>query len=185
MASPHLEARAIARSAARPGDWLSLVLDHHQYIADQFVEARSATTAEVRKAAQQHLAAVLTAHAAAEESIIYPAMCRMGKQEDADRAYAEQAAARQKLAALALIDPASTEYLQQLEQIRADVARHVFAEESEWFMALKQGAPEAEQALLTQRYPEEFDRCLGRGESVSAAYQRIAIGCFRRSDWLG
>ena len=47
------EARAKAKAAARPGDWLSRVLQHHQQIEAAFSAVKSANTAETRVATQK------------------------------------------------------------------------------------------------------------------------------------
>ena len=68
------KARAKAEAAARPGDWLSQILDHHRQIEALFAAVKSATTAEARREAQKRLALILTGHSVAEEAAIYPAL---------------------------------------------------------------------------------------------------------------
>jgi len=51
-----LNARVKARSAAMDGDWLSLVLLHHQQIESAFEGVKAATDAASRVAAQKRLA---------------------------------------------------------------------------------------------------------------------------------
>jgi hypothetical protein len=41
------------------------------------------------------------------------------------------------------------------------VSHHVYEEEGNWFLELKEKVPEDEQAQLTQRYQEEFERYVG------------------------
>jgi hypothetical protein len=55
-----MEARANARSAANPGDWLSQVLDHHDEIEARFADVKAATDAAGARAAQKELALILT-----------------------------------------------------------------------------------------------------------------------------
>jgi hypothetical protein len=59
------------------------------------------------------------------------------------------------------LPPMSQEYLDKLEHIRGAVAHHVYEEESTWFIELKQKLPGSDQAKLSQRYSEEFDRYVG------------------------
>jgi hypothetical protein len=160
-AKAHREARAVANAAARSGDWLSLILRHHEAIETAFAAVKAATTAGTRTAAQKHLAVLLTGHANAEESIIYPAMSRVGDKGNATMAYSEQATAKTEMADLEALAPMSREYLDKLEHIRDAVAHHVYQEENTWFLDLKANTSAQEQALLARRYQEEFDRYVG------------------------
>jgi hypothetical protein len=155
------EARAKAKAAARPGDWLSLILRHHEAIEAAFQAVKSSTTAAARTAAHKHLAVVLTGHANAEESIIYPAMGRVGGKGNATMAYSEQATAKTEMADLETLPPMSQGYLDKLEHIRDAVAHHVYQEETTWFLELKANTSAQEQALLGERYQEEFNRYVG------------------------
>jgi hemerythrin superfamily protein len=160
----HREARARAKAVARAGDWLSIILRHHERIEAAFAAVKVATTADAQILAQKRLAVVLTGHANAEESVIYPALVRANGKEPAMMAYSEQASARTEMALLETLVPLSAEYLQRLEHIRDAVAHHVYEEEGSWFLHLKANASEQEQGALTRRYQEEFERYVGREE---------------------
>lgn len=155
------EARAQARAAAQPGDWFSLILDHHLQLEDAFAAVKSAGDAAARTAAQKKLGIVLTGHAIAEESVIYPAMAQAGEKGHADMGYTEQVTVKMQMAELEALDPVSQDYLDKLEHIRGAVAHHMFEEEGTWFLELSQKAPAQIQQKLTQRYGEEFDRYVG------------------------
>jgi hypothetical protein len=71
------DVRTRARGAAVPGDWLLKVLDYHERIETAFVAMRSGTNAVASVAARKRVAVVLTGHANAEESVIYPALARV------------------------------------------------------------------------------------------------------------
>ena len=154
-------ARDKARASASPGDWLSLVLEHHMQIEQAFAEVKSATTVSARLAAQKTLAVILTGHSNAEESVLYPALAGADEKSHATMAYAEQAAAKTQMGLLEKLPPMSQDYLDKLEHIRGAVAHHVYEEEGKWFLELKEKVPAAEQSKLTQRYAEEFDRYVG------------------------
>ncbi|HEX3837965.1 MAG TPA: hemerythrin domain-containing protein [Steroidobacteraceae bacterium] len=158
----HREARAKAKAVAREGDWLAIILQHHEAIEAAFVAAKSAATAEAQKSAHKRLGVLLTGHSNAEESVIYPAMARANSQEHATKAYSEQATAKTEMALLESLVPMSREYLERLEHIRDAVAHHVYEEENQWFLDLKANVSEPEQATLGRRYQEEFDRYVGR-----------------------
>lgn len=153
------EAHAKARAAAEPGDWLSQVLDHHHEAIDEaFAVVRAATSAAARRKAEKTLGALLTGHSMAEEAVIYPTLAQAGKQGHANTAYTEQAAAKQQMAALEVMDPMSEDYLDKLGHLEGAVKTHVFQEESDWFIDMKQKVPAEAQAHATLRYKEEAGR---------------------------
>ncbi|MBV9511539.1 MAG: hemerythrin domain-containing protein [Caulobacteraceae bacterium] len=160
------EARAKARAAAEPGDWLSQILDHHEEIDQAFTDTKAATTAEARRNAQKRLGTLLTGHSMAEEAVIYPALAQAGKQGHANTAYTEQVAAKQQMAVLEMMDPMSEHYLDKLGHLEGAVKTHVFQEESDWFVDMKRDAPAEAQAHATARYREESGRYFGGGPSV-------------------
>jgi hypothetical protein len=155
------EARGKARAAAKPGDWLSMILNHHEQIEAAFAAVKAATTAAARVAAQKKLGIILTGHSNAEESVIYPALTTAHEKSHAAMAYTEQAAAKTQMALLEHLAPMTQEYLDKLEHIRGAVAHHVYEEEGNWFLELKEKTSTADQAKLTTRYKEEFDRYVG------------------------
>ena len=155
------EARAKAKAAAKPGDWLSMILTHHQEIEAAFAAVKSATTAATRVAAQRKLGIILTGHANGEESVIDPALKDTDQKGHATMAYTEQAAAKTQMALLEKLAPMSQDYLDKLEHIRGAVAHHVYEEEGSWFLELKEKAPATDQTKMTARYEEEFERYFG------------------------
>lgn len=162
-----LEARAKARAAAGLNDWLALILHHHVQIEDAFAALRAASGAAARTSGLKSLALILTAHSNAEEAVIYPALVRFGHKSHAMSGYTEQAGAKVNMGELEYLDPAGTEFLDKLEHIRGAVAHHVYEEESDRFLNLKQ-LPSDDQDRLTQRYKEEFDRYMGGASSPSS-----------------
>jgi hypothetical protein len=154
-------ARAKARASAMPGDWLTMVLTHHQRIDAAFAAVESAANADARVAAQKKLAIMLAGHANAEEAVLYPALVAAGEKSHAAMAYEEQAAAKTQMGLLETIPPMTRAYLDKLKHIHSAVAHHMFQEEGGWFIELKQKVPAAEQRRLSQRYREEFTRYVG------------------------
>jgi hemerythrin superfamily protein len=170
------EARAKARQVARPGDWLAMVVQHHEQIEAAFAAVKSAATAAARTAAQKQLAVLLTGHANAEESVIYPALTSADEKSHATMAYTEQAAAKTQMALLENIAPMTQDYLDKLEHIRGAVAHHVYEEEGTWFPELHEKATAAEQAKLGQRYKEEFERYVGNDGALNDIRRRAGRG---------
>lgn len=167
-AEQRAEARAKADAAAVPGDWLAQVLDHHRDIERAFAGVEAANEPAARLAALKRLAVVLTGHANAEESIIYPALADGGEKAHAGAGYEEQAMVKIQMALLEKLDPMSQDFLDKLEHIRGAVTHHMYAEEGNWFIDLKQKLPNDDQALLTARFREEYDRYVGSGAGSQA-----------------
>jgi hypothetical protein len=155
------DAREKALRAARPGDWLALVLDHHEMIEAAFVATAAATSPGEQVAAQKELAAILTGHAMAEEAVLYPALCAANEESHATKAYTEQSAAKLQMGLLERLQPLSQDYLDKLEHIRGAVAHHMYEEEGNWFLDIKTKLPLSEQDQLTARYSQEFSRYMG------------------------
>ena len=153
-----VEARARARTSASSGDWLSLVLEHHVQIEAAFDAVGLTTDADSRRAALRELVALLTAHAVAEENVLYPALGHANARGHAELAYEEQARMKLELGMLDYLTPMSQEYLDRLDAIRESVAHHLFEEESKWFLEIKERLTLPEQDVLGARYLDEFER---------------------------
>ncbi len=171
------EAHAKARGHARPGDWLSLILDHHELIERAFAEVKAGSTIGERRAAEKTLGTLLTGHSMAEEAVVYPALAHAGHKISADMAYVEQVAAKMQMAALERMDPMSQDYLDKLGHLEGAVLTHVFEEESMRFIQLHEQASGMDQEMVTARYKEEWDRYMGAEEHAESA----AMGAEPRS----
>lgn len=155
------KARRDALSLAGQNDWLAMALDHHQQIERCFDRAFAAVDARGRRSALKELELILTGHANAEESVLYPALADEGEKGHATMAYEEQAMTKIQLAKLEKIDPMSDEWGEKLEHIEGAVLQHIYQEEHSWFPDLVRKTPTGEQSMLTQRFKEEFDRYVG------------------------
>ncbi len=160
-AEARLEARTKATHAAMPGDWLDQILQHHMDLEDAFADVKAASEAGARTAALKQLGILLTGHAIAEEAVIYPALAQDGEKAHAAAGYDEQAMVKVQMALLEQLDPMSQDFIDKLEHIEGAVAHHMYAEEGNWFLDLKESASQEEQAKLTQRYAEEYERYVG------------------------
>lgn len=155
------DARAKARAAAGPDDWLSMILDHHVQLENAFAKTASASDASSRSAQMKRLGVILTAHAIAEENAVYPAMAMETSKGNATHAYTEQATVKIEMAKLEKLDPMSAEFLAKLEEIRAAVAHHMVEEEGNWFHELAETLPVQDQQMITKNYTEAFSRFVG------------------------
>lgn len=162
------EAHVKARGAAQGQDWLGQILDHHEAIEDAFAAVKTARDASSRAAALQDLAVLLSAHANAEEAVIYPALIHFGHKTHGTAGYTEQAGAKANLGELEYLDPLSQEFADKLEHVRGAVAHHVYEEENDRFLDLKQLSV-SDQERLTRRYAEEFQRFSGEEPAMESA----------------
>ena len=153
------EATAEARAVATPGDWLSLVLDHHDLIREAFVAGKLARGAADRTAAMKTLAVLLNGHSLAEEVVLYPALGHADEKVHAAQAYLEQTVAKNQMAELERIPPSTEPWLDKWEHIEGAVLTHMYEEESGWFLELLEKGEN--QDRLTLRYAEEYDRYVG------------------------
>jgi hypothetical protein len=155
------DVRAKARKIAGSGNWFSLILDHHVELEDAFAKAKMAPDATAGLAALKHLGIILTGHAGAEETVIYPALADAGEKSHSEMGYDEQVTVKMDMAELEKLAPQSKPYLEKLEAIREAVAHHMYEEEGTWYPELHRKAPAADQAKITKRYKEEYDRYVG------------------------
>jgi hemerythrin superfamily protein len=159
-------ARAEARSMAGQGDWLALVLDHHEQVEAAFAAVKAATDPSSRVDAFKKLSTLLTGHSIAEEAALYPALAKADGKSHATKAYSEQSAAKMQMSLLEEMPPMSQEFMDKLEHIRGAVAHHVYEEESNWFLDLKTKTPAADEAKLTKQYQEQFARYMGDDSDI-------------------
>ena len=167
-AEDRANARKVAQAVAGGNDWLATVLRHHQQVEAAFAEALNANGADARLSAAKRLSVLLSAHANAEEAVIYPAMTVEDQKAHAAMAYEEQAATKIELALLETLDPMSQEWRDKMEHIQGAVLHHVYQEEGTWFPKLVQELPASESQRLTMRFNEEFER-FSRGGGMSSA----------------
>lgn len=156
------QTRERAQALAKPGDWLSQALEHHRRIEACFELALNAASVAERRAALRDLAMMLTAHANAEEAVLYPAMANEDSRTSAGMSYEEHAMTRIEMGALETLDPMGQEWRDKLGHIRGAVLHHVYAEEGERFPELRKAISPQDDQRLTRRFVEEFDRYMGR-----------------------
>jgi hypothetical protein len=106
--------------------------------------------------------------------VIYPALLHFGHKSHAMSGYTEQAGAKANLGELEYLDPQSQDYMDKLEHLRGAVAHHMYEEENDRFLDLKQLSV-ADQDRLTRRFREEFDRYVGSQEA-GAVVGEAALG---------
>ena len=116
-----------------------------------FAALRSSSDMTIRQHALKELAVVLTAHANAEEAVIYPALVHFAHKAQGMVGYTEQADANTNMGELEYLNTMGAGFLDRLEHIRGAVAHHMYEEESDRFLQLN-NLPSSDQARLTSRY---------------------------------
>jgi hemerythrin superfamily protein len=167
-------AHAKAQAAAGDQDWLAMILQHHEQIDAAFAAVKAATDAATRLASLKQLGVILTGHANAEEAVIYPALIYFGHKAHGTASYTEQAGAKANMGELEYLDPMSQEFMDKLEHIQGAVAHHVYEEENDRFLDLKD-LPASDQNRLTTRYQEEFDRYVGSESSFAPGTDNVVV----------
>jgi hemerythrin superfamily protein len=151
---------AVAETMDAGGSWLDMVKAHHAMIADTFDRILATSDAEIarREELQQRLAYVLTAHAFAEENVLYPALANLGLTAAMDQLYAEQAQAKVINAHLGWSPKGDPSWLQKVAAMKTAVLHHAKdEEEGDLFPRLQQAAGPMN-AGLTEGYARQFSR---------------------------
>ncbi len=162
------EARSNFEAIAGQTGWARQILEHHQAIEAAFDEAKAARPEE-RMAACRRLGELLTGHSMAEEAVVYPAMVVSDAKGHATMAYEEQAMAKVQMAKLEMLDPASQQWDETFDHLKAAVEQHVYQEESEWYPELARDLDTSEADRIAQRYGEEFTRYRSDGSAQSSS----------------
>ena len=115
----------------------------------------------------RELAAVLTAHSMAEETVIYPDISEYDSKTHAAMAYEEHAMTKVQLAKLEKVEPMSEEWQEKLRHIESALQQHMYQEERSWLPALATDLPADEKERMGARYAEEYGRYRGGGERSS------------------
>jgi hypothetical protein len=105
-----LKARAKAQASAGKGDWLAMVLAHHEQVEAAFASVKGATDPASRIGSLKKLSTLLTGHSVAEEAALYPALAKIDEKGHAVKAYTEQSAAKLQLGLLEDLPPMSQEF---------------------------------------------------------------------------
>jgi len=136
-----------AQGAARPRrigcHWSSSITCRSR---KAFAAVKAAPDLSSRRAAQKKwLAVILTGHANAEESVLYPALA-LANEKATQHGLQRTGRGQMQMAALETLNPMSPGYLDKLEHVRGAVAHHMYEEEGTWFLELKNKTPPADVA---------------------------------------
>jgi len=152
------QARNNIERLAKDEPWLESIVTQHKEIEQAFAEARNASGTEARRRAAEQVAILLTAHATAEEAVVYPAIAEMTGKTQATLAYEEHSMTKVQLAKLRDLDPMSGEWKEKLEHIEGAVQQHVYEEENGWLPDLAEKLPQQRKRILSERYADQYTR---------------------------
>lgn len=116
--------------------WLAMVKSHHEAISRSFDALLDGSEAARmrREGLMRALSFQMTAHAVAEENVIYPALAISGLVSESDRLYLEQAHFKVQLAMINAIDAQqrdSAQWLGAVRELRDVVLLHARRDEEE------------------------------------------------------
>jgi hemerythrin superfamily protein len=94
----------------------------------------------------------LSVHAEAEEQIVYPAV--RSYYSDTQELYDEQAAMKQMLAQIKALNPNSSDFKAQIQQLKAAVQDHVKEEENDMFPQIRRNLSEAQMEQMATQFKE-------------------------------
>jgi hypothetical protein len=155
------DARRMAHAVSTPGDWLSQAVEHHEGLEQAFANVWLALDCTSRTSAFKQLGILLTVHSIAEEAVIYPALAMRRDKSMSFEAYDEQALIKVQMAVLDRLNPMSRPFIDKLASLERMVMDHIYAEEGKRFLDLKRVVSSYDQAIMTERYAEEYDRYAG------------------------
>ncbi len=92
----------------------------------------------------------LTAHAEAEEQVVYPAM--RAYYTDTQELYDEQAEMKQILSQIKALSPAASEFKERIRQLKDAVQAHVRQEENDMFPKLRDHFSDAQQEQMATQF---------------------------------
>lgn len=94
----------------------------------------------------------LTAHAEAEEQVVYPAV--RSYYSDTQELYDEQAEMKVMLSEIKALSPSAPEFKQKIDQLKNAVQQHVREEENDMFPKIRQNLSEEQMQQLSKQFKE-------------------------------
>jgi hemerythrin superfamily protein len=155
---------SVVDAQAAGGSWFDMVKGHHAMIADTLdkILATSDSEAVERAKLQKHLGYLLTAHAVAEENVLYPALARLGMTGASDQLYIEQAHAKVGNADLEVSRKGDSAWLAKVATLKTAILHHAKdEEEADLFPKLMSSASSDMNAMLTAGYARQFGSVRG------------------------
>lgn len=160
------------------GDVVELILDDHRTFEELLRRLRNVTD-DGRARALEALAAVLVAHAEAEESKVYPRLRRKDAIDEEEQEHSEHEHDEGHEALLALLEldgPDADGFLDAVEELSEKLSHHLDEEERDVLNPARTEVSDEERASLGGDFVEERRRLLasdcGSVENVRALVRR-------------
>ena len=149
-------------------DAISLLTSDHLEVAEMFAEYEALVSddasGEERAAVVRRFCQALTAHAAVEEEIFYPAAREaLGDDDMIDEAVAEHASVKELILQIQAMDPSDALYDATVRMLQESVDAHVDEEEGELFPRLQDSKLDLEE--LGERMAQRKEEALASLEA--------------------
>lgn len=140
---------------------IELLENDHRTVDGLFRQIEGTQEAEARQSFFAILTSEFDAHASAEELAVYPKLEAHRLTEDvAEHSYDEHAEARELIAKIERMDPATTDWLETVQKLKKEIKHHVKEEEHNMFPKMRK--------LFSENQLEKM------GEEVEAAKQKVS-----------
>lgn len=133
-----------------------LIMDHRK-VDTLFMEIENTTDPQKIEEFFGQIYKDLSAHAEAEEEVVYPAVRSYFSQTQ--DLYNEQAEMKQMLERIKSSNPSSPQFKDMVQQLKKAVQHHVREEENDMFPKLRQNMSEEQMQQLSTRFKEAKSRC--------------------------
>lgn len=184
-ADPHVSHSDKVQPIDRPtaGDVIELILDDHRRFEEFLRQLRDRT--QDRKARLAEFAAVLIAHAEAEETEVYPYLKRRSVTDPEEVEHGKEEHDEGHVALAALFDasdPDSPDFDDGVEELSQALTHHLDEEERELLNPARLEVDEANRAQLGERFAAERIAQLDADCGKAGNVRRIASRAHDRSD---
>lgn len=133
------------------GDWDEILTAEHRAVDQMFNEMMAPSTTPARKADLSAMVKdALSQHALREENVVYPALRRMGAEQEARELFVEHADMKTALSIITTQPPTDPQWMEAANALVTSVRSHVREEETMIFPAFKARLSAEDNAMLTE-----------------------------------
>lgn len=135
---------------------LEMLYEDHRKVETLFKEIKNTDDANKREEFFGQIYKDLTAHANAEEEVVYPAI--RGEMPKVQELYDEQAEMKQLLDDIKSSSASSPQFMEKIQRLKRMVKTHVNEEESDLFSKFRQNMNEEQMEQLAKQFKEAKSR---------------------------
>ncbi len=133
------------------GNWDEILAAEHRAVDRMFTEMMApSSTAALRADLASMVKDALSQHALREENVVYPALRRMGAEQEARELFIEHAEIKTALSVITTRPPTDPQWTEAANALVAGVPSHVREEEDVVFLAFKVRLSSEDNAVLTE-----------------------------------